>query len=62
MLVNYERYKTDKKPDAGLKVFDISNREKPREIAFFKTAGGLHRFTFDGRYAYFSPDLEGYVG
>src|SRR3990170_7165629 len=37
MLINYERYKTDKKPDAGLKIFDVSNRAKPREIAFFKT-------------------------
>ncbi|HTN70643.1 MAG TPA: hypothetical protein VMO00_06095, partial [Methylomirabilota bacterium] len=62
MLVNYERYQTKEKPPAGLKVFDISNREKPREIAFFKTERGVHRFTFDGRYAYLSPDLEGYLG
>jgi hypothetical protein len=63
MLVNYERYQTKKEPQTGLKVFDISDRAKPREIAFFKTAGkGVHRFTSDGRYAYLSPTFEGYVG
>lgn len=61
MLVNYERYKTEKKPQGGLKVFDISDRSSPREIAFFPT-DGVHRFTFDGRYAYFSPELDGYLG
>jgi hypothetical protein len=63
MIVNYEKYKTEKQPQVGLKVFDISNRAKPREIAFFKTVEkGVHRFTFDGRYAYFSPVMEGYLG
>ena len=63
MLVNYERFKTKKEPQGGLKVFDISDRTRPREIAFFKAAAkGVHRFTFDGRYAYFSPAMEGYVG
>lgn len=63
MLVNYERFKTKKEPQGGLKVFDISNKAKPRERAFFKAAAkGVHRFTFDGRYAYFSPVMEGYVG
>ena len=39
------------------------DRAKPREIAFFKAPGkGVHRFTFDGRYAYISPTMEGYVG
>jgi hypothetical protein len=63
MLVNYERYKTKKEVQGGLKIFDISDRSKPREIAFFKAADkGVHRFTSDKRYAYFSPVVEGYVG
>ncbi len=63
MLVNYERYRTKKEPQGGLKIFDISDKTKPREIAFFKAAAkGVHRFTFDGRYAYFSPVMEGYLG
>ena len=63
MLVNYERYKAKQELQAGLKVFDISNKSKPREIAFYKAPGkGVHRFTFDGRYAYISPTVEGYVG
>ena len=63
MLVNYERYRTKEEPQGGLKIFNISDRSRPREIAFFKAAGkGVHRFTFDGRYAYFSPVMEGYVG
>src|SRR3990172_2173329 len=43
MVVNYERMKADSKADAGLKIFDVLNREKPREIGFYKTAGGVHR-------------------
>src|SRR5215475_14209467 len=63
MLVNYERYKAKRELQAGLKIFDISNRAKPREIGMYKTAGkGVHRFTFDGRYAYISPTMEGYQG
>jgi len=63
MLVNYERFRTKKEPQGGLKIFDISDKAKPREIAFFKAADrGVHRFTFDGRYAYISPVMEGYVG
>src|SRR3990172_2787420 len=62
MLVNYELYKSNKEAQGGLKIFDISNKAKPREIAFFKAGGrGVHRFTFDGRYAYISPEMEGYV-
>jgi hypothetical protein len=62
MLVNLERYRGKEKQPTGLKIYDISKREKPREIAFFQTNGGVHRFTFDGRYAYISAHIEGYVG
>ena len=44
MLINYERYKANQELDSGLKIFDISNKSKPREIAFFKAHGkGVHR-------------------
>ena len=61
MLINYERYKAKQELQSGLKIFDISDKTKPREIGFYKTHGkGVHRFTFDGRYAYISPTMEGY--
>jgi hypothetical protein len=62
MLVNLERYRGKERLPTGLKIYDISNKEKPREIAFVETNGGVHRFTFDGRYAYLSVHVEGYIG
>jgi hypothetical protein len=47
----------------GLLVYDVSTPAHPRELAFWRCGGlGVHRFTFDGRYAYISPELDGYVG
>ena len=64
MMVNVERLRKDLKPfQGGLKIYDISNAAKPREIAFFKTGGkGVHRFTIDDRYAYISTEVEGFLG
>jgi hypothetical protein len=66
MLVNHEKYRGyrgEEKPQGGLKVYDISHRAKPREIAFMAAGEwGYHRFTFDGRYCYGSPSPDGYVG
>ena len=66
MLVNHEKYRGyrgEEKPQGGLKVYDISNRTRPREIAFMAAGEwGYHRFTFDGRYCYGSPAPDGYVG
>jgi hypothetical protein len=46
---------------AGLRIFDIAYPASPKEIGFFKTHGnGVHRFDFDGRYAYLSTGMEGY--
>lgn len=47
----------------GLRIYNVADPHKPREIAFFKTADtGVHRFDFDGRYAYISTRMEGYHG
>jgi hypothetical protein len=66
MLVNYEAHPFGATPRdfvGGVKVFDIANPAKPRELSFFRAAGsGAHRFDFDGRYAYLSPEMPGYVG
>src|ERR1051326_2681147 len=32
MLVNYERFKTKKEPQGGLKIFDVSDKARPREV------------------------------
>ena len=66
MLVNREAHPAHK-PEAGvtggLGIHDVSDPTRPREITFWRSGGaGVHRFTFDGRYAYISPTMEGYNG
>lgn len=64
MLVNHERNK-EGTPEfgGGLGIYDVSDPAKPRMITKWRTGGkGVHRFTFDGRYAYISPTDDGYVG
>jgi hypothetical protein len=54
----------------GLSIYDISRPESPRLITHWNAtdkpgaryARGVHRFDFDGRYAYISPTMDGYVG
>ena len=65
MIVNHERLGADTTPEfgGGLGIYDVSDPRKPREIAKWRTHGkGVHRFDFDGRYAYISPTAEGFVG
>lgn len=67
MLVNREVTDFDKAANAdmqpGLGIYDVSNPSAPKPITHWPCAGkGVHRFTFDGRYAYLSPEMEGYVG
>ena len=64
MLINWEKYGQGAEGiSGGLKIFDVSNPTKPNELAFFQTGGaGVHRFDFDGKYAYISPEMEGYIG
>jgi hypothetical protein len=47
----------------GIGIYDISSPAKPRLITNWETQGkGVHRFDFDGRYAYLSATTEGYIG
>ncbi len=52
----------------GLGVYDIENPAEPKLILNWEVSGpaapgtGVHRFDFDGRYAYISPTCDGYVG
>lgn len=68
MIVNnefYPRGKTQPPADflGGFTVYDISTPSKPRQLYRWKEGGkGVHRFDFDGRYAYMSPTVEGYIG
>ena len=66
MLVNHEVDGAVRAPgqgplQGGLGIYDISDPIHPRELPTWECAGnGVHRFTFDGRYAYLSPCMEGY--
>src|SRR5207247_154325 len=66
MLTNRERnpYQIGA-PDSfrgGIGIYDVSRPAKPRLIANWETSGtGVHRFDFDGRYAYISPTVKGYL-
>ncbi|HEX4765335.1 MAG TPA: hypothetical protein VH414_03565 [Lichenihabitans sp.] len=66
MLVNHEKL-GQSGPAAfggGLGIYDVSRPSEPRPIAKWTVSGGrgVHRYDFDGRYAYISPTAEGYVG
>ncbi len=66
MVVNYEKFR-EGAPEfgGGLGIFDVSTPSKPRLINKWRVSGeggGVHRYDFDGRYAYISPTAEGYVG
>jgi hypothetical protein len=55
----------EKKPydQGGFKIYDVSDRTKPRLITHHRTHGrGVHRFDMDERYAYISTEMPGYVG
>src|SRR5215831_1882949 len=64
MLVNREIFPIGRKDPnfrGGLEVYDVSRPADPRRIASF-SCRGMHRFTFDGRYVYGSPEMDGYLG
>ncbi len=69
MIINNEDNHNDPDPApsdwrGGIGVFDVTNPAKPREISRWHvdSGRGVHRFDFDGRYAYLSATQQGYVG
>src|SRR5262249_38492132 len=63
MLVNREIFPIGRRdPDfrGGLEVYDVSRPSDPKHIASF-SCRGMHRFTFDGRYVYGSPEKDGHL-
>ena len=65
MLVNQERVGEEVFDGfvPGLGIYDVSEPTRPRLLITWKTTGrGVHRFDFDGRYAYLSTTMEGFIG
>lgn len=65
MIVNHEKLGQtgDAEFGGGLAIYDVSKPATPKPISKWLTGGrGVHRYDFDGRYAYISPTAEGYVG
>jgi hypothetical protein len=65
MIVNHEKMASDasSEMEGGLAIYDVNNPTAPNLIGKWTTAGkGVHRYDFDGRYAYISPTVEGYIG
>jgi hypothetical protein len=65
MIINQERFGKSSRTDVGggIDIYDVANPAAPKLITQWRTiGGGVHRFDFDGRYAYISPTAEGYIG
>ena len=65
MLVNHEKLGQDGDTGfgGGLGIYDVAKPTEPRLISKWRTGGrGVHRYDFDGRYAFISPTAEGFVG
>ena len=65
MIVNQEKFGKSSPDDqgGGIDIYDVSKPDAPKLISEWRTVGGgVHRFDFDGRYAYISPTAEGYIG
>lgn len=69
MIVNHEEngprdvLQAGQNFSGGLMIYDVANPATPKPITKWLTHGaGVHRYDFDGRYAYVSATKEGYVG
>jgi hypothetical protein len=65
MIVNHEAIGEGGPPDfgGGLAIYDVARPTAPKLITKWQTDGaGVHRYDFDGRYAYVSATVKGFVG
>ncbi len=65
MIVNHEKIGQDGDQNfgGGMGIYDVSKPAEPKPITKWRTGGrGVHRYDFDGRYAYISPTADGYIG
>ncbi|WP_457937862.1 LVIVD repeat-containing protein [Mesorhizobium sp. 10J20-29] len=65
MIINHERFGSEGPADfgGGLAIYDTTRPAEPKLISKWMTGGkGVHRYDYDGRYAYISPTADGYVG
>lgn len=65
MIVNHERLGKGGPEgfQGGIAIYDVARPGTPRLISKWTTAGGgVHRYSFDGRYAYISSTVAGYIG
>ncbi|MFK8033025.1 MAG: LVIVD repeat-containing protein [Hyphomicrobiales bacterium] len=64
MIVNHEKLgQGGPELGGGLAIYDVSNPAEAKMISKWRTGGrGVHRYDFDGRYAYISPTVDGYIG
>ncbi|WP_343225696.1 hypothetical protein [Oricola nitratireducens] len=65
MIINHERFGNEGPAEfgGGLAIYDTSKPAEPKLISKWITGGkGVHRYDYDGRYAYISPTADGYVG
>ena len=67
MLVNrgsHAAHKPERRiSTGGLGIYDVCRSGPAARDRLLALGGtGVHRFTFDGRYAYISPEIDGYLG
>ena len=66
MIVNHEKLGPDGDASfgGGLGIYDVTKPSAPKLITKWKVSAGrgVHRYDFDGRYAYISPTVKGFDG
>ena len=62
-LIEVEAAEKQPYRNGGFRLYDVANPAQPKLIHHQLTGSiGVHRFDMDGRYAYISTEMEGFVG